>query len=251
MDAVVEGEVLNSENRVRITAQLIQTATDRHLWAETYERDLRHMVELQGEIAQSVVRAIRAKVSSEEHARLADHRSVNPEAYEAYLKGRYFLAKRTADGMNRAVQYFREAIERDTQYGEAYSGLADTYDVLGMYEFLPPDQSFPMVKQAANRALQIDGTLAEAYTARAIASSMYDRNWAAAEQDFQRAIKLNPNYATAHHWYGEHLINVGQAERAVTELKRARELDPLSLPVNGTLGRVYRDARRYEEAVAQ
>jgi TolB-like protein/DNA-binding winged helix-turn-helix (wHTH) protein/Tfp pilus assembly protein PilF len=251
VDAVVEGEVLRSHGRVRVTAQLIQTATDRHLWAETYERDLRDVLQLQGELAQRIVSVVRTKVTPEEHARLAEKGPVNPEAYEAYLRGRHFLARRTAEGMNKAVEYFQQAILRDPQYAQAYAGLAATYDVLGTYEVLPPDKIFPLVKQAADRALQIDGTLAEAYAARALALSTYERNWVAAEQDFQRAIKLNPNYATAHHWYAEQLIGLGQAGRAIAELKRARELDPLSLPINSTLGRVYYDARRYEEAIEQ
>jgi tetratricopeptide (TPR) repeat protein len=149
------------------------------------------------------------------------------------------------------VDYFQQAVRIDPRFAEAYAGLAKTYDVLGTYEILPPNECFPKAREAADKALQLDDTLSEAYTARGLAWSMYERDWSAAEQDFRRAIMLNPNDATAHHWYAEHLTSVGRAEGAVSEMERARELDPLSLPINGTLGRVYRDARRNEEADVQ
>ena len=209
------------------------------------------MVSLQGDVARSIANAIRARVTPDEIARLTSSRRVDPESYEAYLKGRYFFDKRTTEGFYKAVQYFQQAIHQDPRYAEAYAGLAKTYDLLGTYELLPPKESFPKAREAADNALQLDGALSEAYAARGLASSMYERDWNAAEQDFQRAFMVNSNDATAHHWYAEHLINVGQAERAIAELERARELDPLSLPINGTLGRAYRDARRYEESIDQ
>jgi tetratricopeptide (TPR) repeat protein len=209
------------------------------------------MVSLQGDVARSIANAIRARVTPDEVGRLTAGRRVKPESYEAYLKGRYFLDKRTTEGFYKAVEYFQQAIREDPRYAEAYAGLAKTYDLLGTYELLPPKESFPKAREAANNALQLDGELSEAYTARALASSMYERDWNAAEQNFQRAFMLNSNDATAHHWYAEHLINVGQAERAVAELERARKIDPLSLPINGTLGRVYRDAGRYDESTEQ
>lgn len=153
--------------------------------------------------------------------------------------------------MNKALGYFRQAVQRDPQYAQAYAGLADTYNLLGAYELLPPEKSFPKAKEFADKALQLDATLSEAYTARATAASFWDFDWTTADRDFKRAIALDPSSAIAHHWYGEHFINIGKAERAVSELKYARDLDPLSLPVNSTLGRVYRDAQRYEEAIQQ
>jgi TolB-like protein/Flp pilus assembly protein TadD len=251
VDSVVEGEVLRSHNRVRITAQLIDTAKDRHIWAETYDLDLRDVVSLQGDVARSIANAIRARVTPDEVGRLTAGRRVKPESYEAYLKGRYFLDKRTTEGFYKAVEYFQQAIREDPRYAEAYAGLATTYDLLGTYELLPPKESFPKAREAANNALHLDGALSEAYAARGLASSMYEHDWNAAEQDFQRAFMFNSNDATAHHWYAKHLINIGQAERAVAELERARKIDPLSLPINGTLGRVYRDARRYDESIDQ
>jgi TolB-like protein len=251
VDAVVEGEVLHSHNQVRVTAQLIEVATDRHIWAETYDRDLRDVVALQADVAQSIAKAIGTRVMPTELLRLAPARRMDPEAYEDYLKGRFFFEKRTSEGINRAVHYFQQAIRKDPGFAEAYAGLAKTYIILGTFELLPPNESFPKATEAANNALQLDEALSEAYTARALASSMYGHDWNAAEHDFQHALRLNSNDATAHHWYAEHLINIGQAERAITELERARELDPLSLPINGTPGRAYRDARRYQESFDQ
>ena len=251
VDAVVEGEVLHSQSQVRVTAQLIDVATDRHLWAETYDRNLRDVVALQADVAQSIAKAIGTRVMPAEPGRLTSARRVGPEAYEDYLKGRFFFEKRTSEGTNRAVDYFQQAIRKDPGFAQAYAGLAKAYDILGTYELLPPNESFPKVREAADKALELDSTLSEAYTARALASFMYEYDWNAAEQDFQHALRLNSNDALAHHWYAELLIGIGQPERAVTELERARELDPLSLPINGVLGRAYRDAHRYQESFDQ
>lgn len=251
VNAVVEGEVLRSQNRVRVTAQLIDTSTDRHLWSETYERDLRDVVSLQADVAQSIAQAIGAQVTPAEDNHRGSTRRVNPDAYEAYLKGRFFLEKRTTTGFKKAADYFQQAVRIDPHFAEAYAGLASTYNVLGTYGILPPNECFPKAREAADKALQLNDSLSEAYTARGFAWTMYERDWSAAEQDFQRAIMLNPNDANAHHGYSEHLTNVGRAEGAISEMKRARELDPLSLPTNATLGRTYRDARRNEEADVQ
>jgi TolB-like protein/Tfp pilus assembly protein PilF len=251
VDAVVEGEVLHSQSQVRVTAQLIDVATDRHLWAETYDRNLRDVVALQADVAQSIAKAIGTRVMPAELRGLTPGRRVDPEVYEDYLKGRFFFEKRSSDGFHRAVDYFQQAIRKDPGFAQAYAGLAKTYDLLGTYELLPPNESFPKVREAADKALELDSTLSEAYAARALASFMYEYDWDAAEQDFQHALRLNSNDALVHHWYAELLIGIGQPERAITELERARELDPLSLPINGTLGRAYRDARRYQESFDQ
>ena len=251
VDAVVEGEVLRSQDLVRVTAQLIDASTDRHLWSETYDRDLRDVVSLQADVAQSIASAIGARVTPAEDSHRGSTRRVDPEAYEAYLRGRFFYQKRTTAGFNKAADYFQQSVRIDPRFAEAYAGLAKTYDILGTYGILPPNECFPKATEAAGKALQLDDTLSEAYTGRGIARTMYSRDWSAAEQDFQRAIRLNPNDADAHHAHAEHLTNVGRAEGAIAEMERARELDPLSLPVNGTLGRTYRDARRNEEADVQ
>jgi TolB-like protein/Tfp pilus assembly protein PilF len=251
VDALVEGAVRLSGDRVRITVQLVGTSPERNIWADAYEGDIRDVLRLERDVAHDIGTKIQTKLTGRQPPAPRARKRLDPEAYEDYLRGRYFLARRSAAGMNKAVDYFRQAIQRDAQYAQAYVGLAEAYDVLGMYELLPPDVSFPKAKEFASRALVLDNTLSEAYTALAIAESCWDLNWAAADRDFQRAIALDPNSAIAYHWYGEHLISIGKAERALAELKRARELDPLSLPVNSALGRVYRDARRYDEAVQQ
>jgi tetratricopeptide (TPR) repeat protein len=158
---------------------------------------------------------------------------------------------RNTETMKKALAYFQEVLHRDPEYAPAYAGLAFAYGVMGTYEVLSPENSFPNAKSFATRALQLDNTLAEAYTARAIAASFWEFNWSAAEQDFQRAMALDPSSEAAHHFYAEHLVNIDKGDRAVIEMRRARELDPLSLVVNATLGRVYRDARRYEQALEQ
>jgi TolB-like protein/tetratricopeptide (TPR) repeat protein len=251
VDAIVEGEVLRSQDRVRVTAQLVDASTDRHLWSETYDRDLRDVVSLQADVAQSIAKAIGARVTPAEGSHHALTRPIDPEAYEAYLRGRLFLEKRTMVGFDKAVDYFQQAVRIDPRFAESYAGLAKTYDVLGTYGILPPQECFPKAREAADKALQLDDTLSEAYVVRGYAWSLYEHDWSAAERDFQRAILLNPNDATAHHWYSEHLTNVGRAEGAIAEMERARELDPLSLPINATLGRTYRDARRNKEADVQ
>jgi TolB-like protein/DNA-binding winged helix-turn-helix (wHTH) protein/Tfp pilus assembly protein PilF len=249
--ALVEGTVRRSGDRVRITVQLIRTSPEQHIWADAFEGDIRDVLNLQRDVARDIVDRIQSKIGTQPMASSVSNKRLDPETYEDYLRGRYFLARRNREAMSKAVGYFEQAVRRDPQYAQAYSGLAIAYDLLGTYELLSPDKSFPKVKEFASKALSLDNTLSEAYTARATAASFWEFNWQAAERDFQRAIALDPNSAIAHHWYGEHLINIGKAERAISELKRARVLDPLSLPVNSTLGRVYRDARRYTEAVEQ
>jgi TolB-like protein/Tfp pilus assembly protein PilF len=251
VDAVVEGEVLRSNDRVRVTAQLIDTAEDRHIWAEAYNRDLRDVLALQGDIAQSIANAIRARVTPAELTRLTSDRRIDPKTYELYLKARYFLEKRTSEGSFKAATYFQQTIDKDPQFAEAYAGLAKTYQILGSYELLPPNESYPKVREMADKALQLDNALSEAYAARGLSTTYYEHDWSAAEQDFQHAFAVNSNDALAHHWYAEHLITVGKVDRGIAELERARDLDPLSLPINATLGRAYRDARRYKEAVDQ
>jgi TolB-like protein/Tfp pilus assembly protein PilF len=251
VDAVIEGAVMRSGSRVRMTVQLITPSPEHHLWADTYEGDIRDVLTLQRDAAHDIGTRIQTKLATRADVRSGANKRLDPETYEDYLRGRYFLARRNGEAINKALAYFNKAVQRDPQYAQAYAGLAVTYDVVGMYHFLPPDASFARVKGFANKALALDNTLSEAYTARALAASFWEFDWAAADKDFQRAIELDPNSALAHHWFGEHFIAVGKAERAVAELKRARELDPLSLPVNSALGRVYRDAGLFDEALLQ
>jgi TolB-like protein/Flp pilus assembly protein TadD len=251
VDALVEGTIQRSADNVRMTVQLVTPSPERHLWAHAYEGEMRNVLDLQHDLARDIGRNIRSNLSEMRPFNPASVRQADPQTNENYLRARYFLARRNADSMYKARTYFEAALVREPRYAPALSGLAVAYDLLGMYEVLPPNESFPKAKASADEALRLDGMLAEAYTARGAAASFFDLEWSAAERDFQRAIAINPSLSLAHQWYGEHLIAVGKAQRAVAELERARDLDPLSLVINATLGRVYRDARRYNEAIQQ
>jgi TolB-like protein/DNA-binding winged helix-turn-helix (wHTH) protein/Flp pilus assembly protein TadD len=251
VDAIVEGTVLRSGGRVRVTANLVQASPETHLWAESYERDLRDVLALQSDVATAIAREIQIKVSPQEQARLASSRPVNPDAYQLFLRGRYFWEKRTTADLKKAREYFGQAIEKEPTYALAYAGLADSYVLLSDYGALPSKQGFPQAKAAALKALQIDNTLAEAYPSLAWVRYSYDWDFPGAETDFKRAIELNSNYATAHHWYGWYLALMGRFDEGFAELKKAQELDPLSLVISTNLGRVLYFAHRYDEALQQ
>jgi len=251
VDAVIEGSVLRSGDRVRISAQLIHAATDQHLWAETYDRDLRDILALQSDVARAIAGEIKSKLTPAEQARLAKVRPVNPEAYELYLRGRYFWNKRTEETVKKSLDYFEQAIRRDPGSALAYAGLADSYIILGSYEYLPPKEAYPKAKAAAQRALEIDRTLAEAHASLGRFGIEYDWDWSASEEEYKRAIELNPNYATAHHWYADYLAWVGRHNESLVEIERARQLDPLSLIINTVVAISLSYARRYDEAIEQ
>jgi TolB-like protein/Tfp pilus assembly protein PilF len=250
---VVEGTVLQSGGRVRISARLIDGATERHLWAETYEKDMRNVLALQSEVASDIAREIRVKVSLPERAKLAQSRSVNPDAYQDYLRGRFFLNKRTTNDLKRAREYFQTAVEKDPSYAPAYSGLADAYALLASsgYDVMAPREAMPLAKAAAMNALQIDNSLAEAYAALGYVTLVYDWDWPAAERYIARAIELNPAYATAHQWRGELLVARSQPQEAAIAFHRALELDPLSIPCNLGLGWSHYFSRSYDLAIEQ
>ncbi len=250
VDAVVEGSVQRSENRVRITAQLIRAATDQHLWADSYERNLQDILGLQNEVAHAITQQIEGRLSQKNEAGHESFRPVNPEAYEAYLKGRYFWNKRDHASLEKSLGYFNEAIAKDPNYALAYAGLADVYVVLGPDWAMAPKDVNEKAKAAAQRALEIDDSLTEAHTSLAC---IYHNewNWPGAEREFKRAIELNPNYATSHHWYSIYLATAGRFDEAVKEAEKAAELDPLSLIISSSLGDRLLDARRYEDATNQ
>ena len=250
VDALIEGTVRRAGDRIRITVQLIAASPERHMWADAYEGDIRDVIGLQRNLASDIVGKIRARLAPPSGPATAPRR-IDPAAYESYLRGRYFLARRSAESMNKAVVCFLQAVQKEPQFADAYGSLADAYVVLGSYQVLPPRESFLRAKEYANKALQLDSSLSDAYAARAIVMSSYEFDWAAADRDFQRAVTSNPNSANAHHWYAEHLLGIGKVEQALAEMKRARDLDPLSLPFNSTLGRIYRDAHRHKEAMQQ
>jgi TolB-like protein len=212
VDAVVEGTVLRSGDQVRITAQLIEAATDKHLWSQSYEGELRDTLALQNTVARAIADQIRVNLTPQEQAALKNVKVVNPQAYESYLKGRYFWNKRTADGLKVALAYFNQAIEEDPKYAQAYSGLADTYALLGdwQYAVMTPKEAFPKAKAAAIKALELDSTLGEAHNSLAFVLDGFDWDFDAAGKEFRLAIELNPGYATAHHWYAWHLSLLGR-----------------------------------------
>ncbi|MBZ5514763.1 MAG: protein kinase [Acidobacteriia bacterium] len=251
VDAVVEGSVLRSGDRVRITAQLLHAPTDRHLWAESYERNLRDVLALQSEVAQAIVREIRIKLTPQEQARLARARPVNPEAYRLYLIGRFLWNKRTEEGFKQAIDNFQRALEIDPGYAPAYAGLADSYNLLGGLGFVPPKEAIPRGKAAAQKALEIDESLAEAHTSLAFACTYYDWDWPTCEKEFKRAIELNPNYAIAHQWYADYVSAMRRHPEALAEAQRAQELDPLSPIISVCVAHQYFNAGQYDEAICR
>ena len=250
VDAVVEGSVLRDGERVRIAAQLVQAAPERHLWAESYERDLSDVLALQGEVARAIAREIKVAVTPAEETRLASARPVNPEAYEAYLKGRYNMEKWSVDARKTATRYFQQAIEIDPDYALAYAGLAEAYN-LQAGAAIPREEAIPRARAAAKRALEIDDTLGEAHASLAIIRVLRDWDWVGAEQEFKRAIELNPNDPNAHHWYMHYLIWMGRTRDSLDPSQRALELDPLSPTMNSQLGEYYVFTRQYDRAIAQ
>src|SRR6202044_1319192 len=237
VDAVVEGTVLRSREQVRSTAQLIEASTDKHLWSQSYQGELKDTLALQSEVARAIADQIQINVNPQEQAALKSVKAVNPQAYQSFLKGRFFWNKRTAEGLKIALAYFNQAIEEDPKYAPAYSGLADTYALLGdwQYAVIPPKEAFPRAKAAAIKALELDDALGEAHNSLAFVLDGFDWDFEAASKEFHRAIELNPGYATAHHWYAWHLSLLGKFDEAIAEMKKAQNLDPLSLIINADL----------------
>jgi len=253
VEAIVEGSVMRSGDRVRITAQLIHAQIDQHLWAESYDRDVRDVLGLQSDVATKIANEVHIKLTPRERARLKQVRPLNPEVHDAYLKGRYCLNKRNAEGFKKALAYFDHAIQLDPACALAYAGLADTYTLLGAasYGTLTPRDVMGKAKEAAMKALLLDDELAEAHASLAFVRFRLDWDWSGAEQEFQHAVELNPNYATAHHWHALFLAAMGKTEDALAEINRAQAQDPLSLIVRSGVGRVFHFAREYQRAIAQ
>ncbi|HEY6946082.1 MAG TPA: winged helix-turn-helix domain-containing protein [Candidatus Acidoferrum sp.] len=249
VDAVVEGSVARSGSHVRINAQLVHARTDHHLWARQYERELTDILLLQADVATAIAREIQVTLTPEEKARLTLTRQVNPEAYEAFLRGRYFWNKRTGEGMKKGLEYFRNSVEKDPSFALAHAGLADSYNMLSFWGLAAPRDASPKAKTAADKALDLDGDLEEGHAARGWVQFAYDWNWSGAERQLQCAIKLNPGYATAHQWYSHLLAYQRRYEEAFSEVQRTLELDPLSLVMNSNCAFIYLLARRYEEAI--
>ena len=249
VDAVVEGSVLRSGSRMRITAQLIRAATDRHLWAHSFEGDLRDVLTLQAQVAEAITGAVKLNLTSAERQRFRSTRPLDPEAYDAYLRGRYHLNRRDAEGFEQAIGYFNQSLEKNPNFALAYAGLSDCYTLLS-FEGGTPETS-AKARTAALKAVALDDNSAEPHTSLA-GIDVFAWNWPAAEKEFQRALALNPNYALAHHWHGNlYLSPLGRHAEAIAELKRAQELDPLSLIVQTDLGFAYFFAGQYDAAFSQ
>jgi TolB-like protein/DNA-binding winged helix-turn-helix (wHTH) protein/Flp pilus assembly protein TadD len=253
VDAVVEGTVLRSGDQVRITAQLIEASTDKHLWSQSYEGELRDTLALQNKVASAIADQIRINLNPQEQATLKNAKVVNPEAYESYLKGRYFWNKRTANGLNVALAYFNQAVSEDPKYARGYSGLADTYALLGdwQYAVMTPKEALPKAKAAAIKALELDSALGEAHNSLAFVLDGFDWDLDSGGKEFRRAIDLNPSYATAHHWFAWHLSLLGRYDEAIAEMRKAESLDPLSLIINADLAELLVLAHSYDESIQQ
>ena len=248
VDAVVEGSVVRVAGQVRISAQLIHASTDTHLWVESYQRDLRDVLTLLSEVARTIARQIEITVTPDQEARLAARRPVNPETYEAYLKGMFHLNKFTPEGTKKGMDYLRQAIEKDPADPLAYAGLAGGYSIIG-HGPAPSPEALPRAKAAALKALELDETLAEAHAVLAEVKLYYDWDWAGAEHAFQRALELNPNLAPARAHYSWYLRLFGRTDEALAEMKRAQELDPLAPIYSAWLGQQYWYAEQYDEAI--
>ncbi len=249
---VLEGSVQRTADRVHVNVQLIKAVSDTHLWAEAYDRKLTDIFAVESEIAKTIADTLQAKLTGSERNAIAAQPTQNTEAYQLYLKGRFFWNKRTGQNLNKAADYFNQAIAADPKYALAYVGLADAYVLMPFYAAGTPQDCYPKAKVAAKKALELDDTLTEAHTSLAYVLHVCDLDFDGSTKEFQRAIELNPNYATAHHWYGiELLASLGRFDEAIREVKRGLELDPLSLPINGGLGRTYYFAHRYDEAIEQ
>ena len=245
VDTLIEGTVQRVGNRVRIRVQLIDSASDRHLWARSYDHELKDVLLLQSSAARDIAEEVQGKVTP---AKTNALHPVEPEAYEAYLKGRYFWNKRTDEGLTKSIDYFQQAVAQDPKFAAAYAGLADSYSILGS-DVLSPRVASSKAHVAANKALELDPTIAEGHAELALVEFYYDWDWARSEQEFRRAIDLNPNYATAHQWYSYYLSAMGRFPEAVEEARKAQQIDPLSLAINTTLSGRYRDLGQYAQAI--
>ena len=251
VDAVLEGSVLKAGGRVRITARLVEAASDHHVWAKSYERDHRDILDLQNEVTRDIAENIKLNLTAATRQRLAASRPIEPKAHEDCLRGRFYLAKRRTSEVKKAVVYFEKAIARDPRYARAYAGLADSYSVIRAYNLAPPSESIRHARAAALKALELDEGLAEAHTSLGLIAQIYDWDWQAAQQQYRRAIQLDPNYATAPHWYAELLAYRGRFDEAFARIERARQLDPLSLIIATDRGEILYLSRDYDRAIAQ
>ena len=251
VESILDGGIQRLGDRLRVTVRLINVNDGATLWADTFDERFTDIFAVQDAISRRLAGVLALKLSGDDKKLLEKHYTANTEAYQLYLKGRYFWNKRTGDGLREAIKYFGQAIEMDSNYGLAYAGIADCYVLLGNDGELPGDEGYSRAKAAAIRALEIDDRLAEAHTSLAFALAGYHQNSPDAEPEFKRSLELNPNYATGHHWYGLYLYGVGRPEEALSEMKRAKDLDPLSLVINAELGWAFVWVGQYDQAIEQ
>jgi TolB-like protein/Flp pilus assembly protein TadD len=251
VDAIVEGSVIREGNQVRVHAQLIRGTSDEHIWAGEYQREYGSLLAVQDEVARSIAERIEISLTPQERRILASTHAVDLEAYEDYLKGRYYFNQRTQDAMNKSIGFFQQAIARDPGYALGYSGLADAYAMLGFRGGIPSKDALSRAKAAALRAIELDDTIAEPHASLGFIAETHEWDWATAEREYKRAVQLNPGDARVHHWYAGYLMYVGRFEEGISEARRARDLDPLSLPVNNALAGRLLAAGRLPEALEQ
>ncbi len=249
VDAVLDGRIQRDGDRVRVTVQLIRVQDGVQLWADTFDRQFTNVFALEDALSEMAAQSIRLQLNQDETRKFTKRPTENPEAYEAYMKGRYFWNKRTETGLNKGLEYFREAIKMDPGFADAYVGIADSYATLGLYAVLPPKQAFPAAKDAGTRALQMDDSVAAAHATLGFIHFYYDWSAAASEDEFRHALEENPHYAMAHSWYAERLAATGQYPEAIAEAQEALQDDPLSLIVGSNAGWTYALAGQYEQAV--
>ena len=251
VDAIVEGSLVQEGHQIRVHAQFIRAATDEHIWAGEYHREYQSILEVQEEIARNIVEQIELNLTPEERARLASGQPVDPEAYESYLKGRYYFSQRTEDALHKSIASFQQAITSDPGYAPAYSGLAEAYGMLGFRGGLPSKDALSGARKAALKAIELDNSLAEPHASLAFIEETYDWDWPAAEKEYKQALELNPGYAPAHNWYAGYLTYTGRFNEGIAEAMRARDLDPLSLPLNNALAGRLLAGGRYDQALRQ
>ncbi len=251
VQAVLTGRVIQRRDALSISIELIDARSNNHIWGEQYNRKLADLLSLQEDISKDVTEKLRLRLTGEQKESLTKRYTQNTEAYQLYLKGRYYWNKRTADGFNSGITHFQQAIEKDPDYALAYAGLADCYTLLGVFGSVPPRETYPRGKAAATKALELDEKLAEAHASLARNKIAYDWDWSGARKEFERALELNPNYATAHYWYSYYYFAMGRLDDAARENKRAVELDPLSLNINAEMGTALLYQRQYDRAIEQ
>ncbi len=249
--SIIEGSVRKAGNKVRIRVQLVDARSQEHLWSDDYDRDIKDIFAIQTDVAHRVARALEIQLMGDEQKLIEQEATKNLDAYDLFLKGRYFLGKRTEEALNKAVDYFQQATRRDAKYAVAYAGLSDSYTALALLEFLPPQEAFPKAKTAAAKANKIDPSMAEAHASLGLVKFQYDWDWLGAEQEFKETLRLNPNYGSGHHYYADFLKALGRFDEALIEIKKAQQLDPLSLAINTGVGHVLYLSRRYDDAIEQ